>query len=662
SMGWRILCINPRGSDGYGEDFWRALIDKGWGHSDEQDFICAISALVDEGVVDPERIAVTGYSYGGWMTCWLTSRTELFAAAAAGGCISNVASFTGTSDAGWYLRAIELASPKYDRDELALRSAIDHVDSVATPTLILHGLDDDRCPVGQAEEWFTALRARDVTTELVLYPDAGHLFVVSGKPSHRIDYCRRVHEWVTRHASEPRPPRGNRTLAQRLRGFESWFQATISRHGVPGAAVAVFQGGETLETATGFLNVETRIPATVDSLFQIGSITKVYTTTLIMQLVDRGLLDLDAPVAEVLPGFRVADRDATERVTTRHLVTHTHGIQGDHFPDTGRGQDAIERYVETCAELGQVHPAGAMMSYGNSGFVIAGRVIEVVTGMSWHAALRELLVEPLGLGHTITFPEDAMRYRVAHGHSLSPDAPPVLAGSWMLPWSVAPAGLICATARDVTSFARMHLEEGLAPDGEQALSAGSVKAMQEEQVALPFAFAGPTHVGLGWGLARWDGVKVLSHDGGTLGQQAYLRVVPERNLAIALVTNSGGAPGLPREVAGKLFGELAGISIPPPTEPVPDDTPVDHARYTGNYERASQRIEVVERDGQLVAKFIVTGPLAEMIPDPVEEYELLPAGDELFVYRGDGSTSWTPLRFYELDDGTRYLHAGGRAT
>ncbi len=164
------------------------------------------------------------------------------------------------------------------------------------------------------------------------------------------------------------------------------------------------------------LNKDTGVPATSDSLFQIGSISKVWTATLALQLVDEGLLDLDAPVAEVLPELRLADPDVTKQVTMRHLLTHTSGIDGDVFTDTGRGDDCIEKYVAKLTDVAQNHPLGATWSYCNSGFALAGRVIEKLTGRTWDAALAERILIPLGLKHTVTLPEEALLYRVAVGH------------------------------------------------------------------------------------------------------------------------------------------------------------------------------------------------------------------------------------------------------
>ena len=197
SRGWTVLFVNPRGSDGYGEGFYSGLVDDGWGRADTDDFLCAVDALIDEGLADRSRIAVTGYSYGGYMTCWLTATTDRFAAAVAGGVVSNLVSFAGTSDIGAAFARVELgAMPWEDPDRLAASSPSTFVDRVQAPTLVVHGENDDRCPIGQAEEWFSALRARGIETELVRYPGGSHLFILNGPPSQRIDWCRRLVEWV----------------------------------------------------------------------------------------------------------------------------------------------------------------------------------------------------------------------------------------------------------------------------------------------------------------------------------------------------------------------------------------------------------------------------------------------------------------------------------
>jgi CubicO group peptidase (beta-lactamase class C family) len=435
-------------------------------------------------------------------------------------------------------------------------------------------------------------------------------------------------------------------------------------HRVPGASAAVLVGGRVVEAACGVLNTTTGVEATEDSLFQIGSITKSYTATLLMRLVDRGALTLDTPVVDVLPKFSVADPEVTSRVTVRHLLCHTSGIDGDHFLDTGRGDDCVERYVESLAEVGQTHALGATMSYCNAGYTVLGRILEEVAGASWDAVLRDELVTPLGLTHTVTLPEEALRFRAAIGHTGKPGEPQQPVPVWGLMRSAGPAGLICARAADVIAFARMHLDGGVASDGTRILSGTSVQAMQAPQVAVPDRWTLGDHWGLGWILFDWGGRRVFGHDGSTLGQAAFLRLIPDRGIAIALLTNGGSAGDLYQDLFRGLVGELGGVEMP--TRPQPTATPpaVDLEPYTGTYERSASRIEIAVVDGELRATITAKGPLAALVPNPVQELTLVAvdAGEHLFVTRPEGVDTWTPAVFFQTDDGRRYLHFGARAT
>ncbi|MER5369060.1 S9 family peptidase [Streptomyces sp. NPDC002722] len=196
TQGWTILTLNVRASDGYGEAFYTGAVGA-WGETDEQDVLQSVAALVAEGLVDPDRIALTGYSYGGYLTCWLSARTDLFAAVVPGGVLVDLKSMAGTSEEGHLIAEHEIGDPA----RLTELSPLSHADAVRAPTLILHGGADDTCPVGQAEQWFHALRTRDVPARLVVYPGSSHLFLLDGRPSHREDYSRRLIEWVTTHTN-----------------------------------------------------------------------------------------------------------------------------------------------------------------------------------------------------------------------------------------------------------------------------------------------------------------------------------------------------------------------------------------------------------------------------------------------------------------------------
>lgn len=658
AAGWTVLVLDPRGSDGYGEDFRQAVIG-GWGRADEGDFLAALDQLIGSGLADPGRLAVSGYSYGGFMTCWLTGRTDRFAAAVAGGCVSDLLSLAGTSDLGRVITDNEIGASVTDdsRSTLIELSPLTYANGVRAPTLLLHGQADDRCPVGQAEEWFAALRQSGVEAQMVRYPGGSHLFILQGRPSHRVDYGRRIHTWVTGHtAGKSHPPRLRRRHP--AADLQHRLDRLIARHRVPGASLAILADGEVTTAASGVVNLDTGVKATAESVFQIGSITKPYTATLVMQLVDEGRLDLDAPIVEYLPEFTVADAGTAKSVTMRHLLTHTSGIEGDHFLDTGPGDDCVAKLVASCADLGQTHPLGVTMSYCNSGYVIAGRIVEVLTGGTWDAALQQRICEPLGLSRTLTLLDDVLRTNSATGH-VEDDGVIGLAKVWSLPRSCGPAGLICSTASEVLQFAAMHLRGGT-----PVLSADSVAAMQQPQVEVPDRFTLGSHWGLGWILFEWEDRQVFGHDGNTLGQSAFLRAVPDAGLALALLTNGGHAQDLYYELFGGLLDELAGLTLPsrpvPPPEPIEGELDLD--RHTGVYERLGSRIEVTRVGPGLLATTIDTSPLAKLVPDPKAEYPMVALDRDLFVVRPPGSRTWMPMVFYQLADGSPYLHFGVRAT
>jgi len=670
ARGWTVLLLNPRGSDGYGNNFWAATVDA-WGRADERDLLDPIDELIAQGLVDPARLAVTGYSYGGYMTCWLTGRTDRFAAAVGGGVVADLVSQWGVSDVGPAMGGLEWPNPFTDPDALAACSPWSRVGSVTTPTLLLQGQDDQRCPAAQAEQWFAALRSRGVPTEMVLYPGSSHLFILNGRPSHRADYNRRLIDWTEQHMSTT-----TTTATTSRLDADHWQQrldALASRHGVVGASLAIRRlagsgepgaSDELVEVATGVLNKSTGDPVTTDSVFQIGSISKVWTTTLVMQLVDEGRLSLDTPIVEVLPELRLGDSDVAGKVTMRHLLTHSSGIDGDVFTDTGRGDDCLEKYVAALADVAQNHPLGATFSYCNSGFVLAGRVIEVLTGKTWDAVLRERIIEPLALGFTSTLPEEAVLHRVAVGHiTPDPEQDPEVVKTFLMPRPLGPAGLISATAADVTSFARMHLLGGVAPDGTQVLSGGSTDAMQAHELDLPDKHTLGDSWGLGWIRFDWNGERLYGHDGSTFGQNAYLKVLPSQGLSVALLTNGGHTTDLYRDLYQEVFSEVAGLDMPEQlSPPAQAPTPAPETdRHIGTYERSSVTTEVFEGDDGLVLRIIPTGATAEASGATTEELALHPVEENLFVTQPPGQESWMPVMFYELPDGISYVHYGARA-
>ncbi|MEV4250645.1 serine hydrolase domain-containing protein [Streptosporangium canum] len=462
-------------------------------------------------------------------------------------------------------------------------------------------------------------------------------------------------EWGTRNSD-------GRSLD--LARWQARLEELRAAHHVPGATLAVLVDGAIHELAGGVLHRGTGVEATTDSVFQLGSIAKIYTATLIMQLADSGDLDLDAPVTNVLPGFAVADPEATKSITVRRLLSHTSGLTCDFTLDTGRGDDCLAKYVEAAKGVALDCPPGTAVSYSSLGYNVLGRIVEVLTGQTWDQALKDRLLTPLGLTHTMTLPEEALRFRAAMGHLGEPGTDPDPAPAWdLMPRSAGPYGRVIASAADVVRLARMHLSGGLAPDGTRVLSSETVAAMQRREVDVPDKWTvSADGWGLGWTLYDWFGVPGFGHDGASIGQYAYLRVVPGADVAIALLTNGGGARLLYAALLRELLDELADVKMPEPFAPALQPPAVNFAPLTGAYKREGVVITVTERHGAGRLRYEFVDGMKDFSP-PLD-MDLAPVTETVFAATGAGaafSEDYMPVVFSTLPDGTGCCYIGMRA-
>jgi CubicO group peptidase (beta-lactamase class C family) len=437
---------------------------------------------------------------------------------------------------------------------------------------------------------------------------------------------------------------------------------TLARdHHVPGATLAVAKGDELVEFATGLINLRTGVQATTDTVFQIGSNTKIMTTTLIMQLVEAGEVVLDAPVRSYVPTFELAESGADE-ITVRHLLTHTSGIEGDHFEEFGRGDDAVGRYVDSLAGIGLVHRPGQLWSYCNSGFTLAGHIVEKLTGQPYHQALRERVLDPLRLSSMTVLAEEMLAGRCAVGHELRPDGSRTVVPIVITGMGSVPAGSrTVSTAADLVRFTQVHLAGGVAPDGTRVLSADSARAMREAQVARPPSSDAAESQGLGWLLADWSGASIVGHGGGTIGQLSFLQAIPEQELVIALFTNSDDGNALWQSLGRWLFDTLAGVrmpTVPRPADPAPD---LPLADYAGTYDRLGVHYDITVEDTGLVLRRQVSGPLADwQASPPSPPARLAPVNRESFY--ASSAEGEELVTFLELDQGRPgYLFNGRMA-
>lgn len=388
------------------------------------------------------------------------------------------------------------------------------------------------------------------------------------------------------------------------KNLSAFLRRECKRHEVPGASLAVLRAGKIVRQAqAGTVNLATKVAVTPDAVFQIGSITKPLTATLVMQMVDEGLVALDAPLVTYLPEFRVARTDVAATVTLRELLSHTSGIEGDFFVDSGRGDEATRRFIDKCTMVPSLFERGEMMSYCNLGFAALGRLLEVMRRQPFDQVMQERIFTPLGMTDAFASPEQAIRFNCAIGHLPNPKG-----GGWQastvpyLSMGQAAAGAVPSmSATDLLQVARLHLNHGQSPGGAQLLSRRSVRAMQRRQVKLPrYSRGGVDGWGLGWILMQWGAQRVYGHDGGTIGQAAFLRVFPEKNIAFVLLTNGGRAGFLMDSVCREVIRPMVGVDqpdLPEPAESQPDLT-----RYVGTFENMTTTINLsLERERLVIS-------------------------------------------------------------
>ena len=199
SAGYIVVYSNPRGSGSYGHDF-SSRVFSDWGGEDYKDLMAVMDAALERPYCDASRQGVRGYSYGGYMTSWIIGQTGRFKAAVCGAPCFDLESFWGTSDIGVRFGTVQFGGPFHEQPEwYEQHSPSYHAHKATTPTLIIHGEADERCPIGQGEQMFIALKKAGVDTEFARYPGGAHPFLNDGPIEHRLDVHRRTIDWFDRY-------------------------------------------------------------------------------------------------------------------------------------------------------------------------------------------------------------------------------------------------------------------------------------------------------------------------------------------------------------------------------------------------------------------------------------------------------------------------------
>lgn len=447
-------------------------------------------------------------------------------------------------------------------------------------------------------------------------------------------------------------------LDSRFDTFCQSVEEARTRFGVPGVGVGVLHAGQERTAGFGVTNLSHPLPVDSDTLFQIGSTTKTYTATVAMMLAEAGKLDLDAPIRTYLPTFRLADEQAAATATLRHLFTHCAGWVGDFFINTGRGEDALQRYADRMVELTQEFPLGEGWAYNNASFSLAGLIIQEVSGRAYEQVMQEMLLDPLGMEMSFFFPEDVIVHRTVSGHHTPEEGEARIAQPWALNRSAYPAGGIIANAKDQLRYARFHLGDGSAPDGTRLLSPAGIRAMQETQRK---GASLTQEVGISWLIHHMGGLRTVGHGGATTGQFSAFEMVPSHDFALILTTNGSRGRLFNSAMIKRALEVFLDVHIPAPQALKMDAGAL--ALYVGEYRAALADLTITAQDGGLVLASQPKGgfPEKETPPPPAPP----PAP---FVFTGpqriqalEGSMQGSIGEFLTTAEGAiRGLHLGGR--
>lgn len=426
--------------------------------------------------------------------------------------------------------------------------------------------------------------------------------------------------------------------------FDEFVRQELARWAVPGAAVGILHEGETTVSSFGVTSLDTRQPVTPDTLFRVASITKPFTATLAMTLVNDGVLDLDRPIVEYLPELSLSDAEPARQaaITMRHLLSHTAGIDCELDADlatVGAGDDALSQAIAMFGGLHQWGEPGEIMSYGNTGFWLAGHVIATLLRSTFEDAMRERVFAPLGLERSLFTAEEAIVYPVALGHapkSLA-DGTHELIRSYAYPRARTPSGGVISTVIDLLQFARWHMG-----DSGRVLGISDDLRMSMQEPFIRLRSADRECWGIGWDIRETaEGTRTIGHGGSYGGFQTQLTIVPSRGFAFAILTNSARGGMASTGIERRALADYLDLALP--VAATWELSGADLMALSGTYRQPLATYEFVAAGFGLNATVHERGVQGKQRPEPpLIHFE--PIGESDFIVR-EGDFSGTRADF-----------------
>lgn len=412
------------------------------------------------------------------------------------------------------------------------------------------------------------------------------------------------------------------------------IEKDMARLKVPGLSMAIVSDGKVLwKKGFGYQNREEKLPATPETVYRVGSISKLFNAIAIMQQQEKGKLDIDSEIKRYLPYMDFENPfDRPAIVTLRHFLSHKAGILrecpvGHYFDDT---EPSIEETAKSMAGTILVYPPGLKTKYSNIGVGIAGHVLEKVVKKDFAEYQKEFLLIPLGMNTSSFLPENFIKKKVAEGYMRDLEGK-----QWKAPhfrFGYLPAANLYSTVIDLSKFITFILNEG-----KPLLKNETFKEMNTVQFTDKKDASG---FGLGFSVSKLHNFRSVGHGGAVYGFSSNLIVIPEQKLGAVVLNNLDGANGFNYKIAYMSLGialeEKTGKKILKVPESV-EITSSELKRYEGRYERNGLPVWLVLRKEKLFYEPYGTGK--QLIPVSQEEFitdDLLGYGERIGIMEEDG--------------------------
>ena len=454
-----------------------------------------------------------------------------------------------------------------------------------------------------------------------------------------------------------------------LEGLPQKIQERMRQQRLAGVSIAIVYGdGIIYSQAFGSADVEKKIPATPDTIYPIGSVTKVFTATMLMQLCEKDVLNLETPLKKFLPEYRVKSSfPGIQPTTLGQLASHTSGLPQDapvnfwcNYSGFGwivtGGQAELTWYVSKdrlLSSLDQIeleYQPGIYSHYSNFGIQLLGIALERASGQSFVDHVEKQILKPLRMENSGFMLDRERRSLTAVGHVCTSPQSPFMATPLWEPGCAIYSGGLNSTAEDMARFVSLQFQ--IAPaNKEQVLSTGSLRRMRTpNSVRHPGRY---TSYGIGWAVVQIEGYNAIEHNGALLGHSAHVSAIPDLGLGIVILSNSRNvlfSPYACKNLAREIYAELVNEMKEARAEKAFDPGSVNLGLYAGKYELPGgfAGMEITHKDGKLFMSIVQDPGFNEPFV-PIDRYEFSfeadPARNPALLFQTDGEGDVTGVSF-----------------